>query len=193
MLLGGLTIMKKKKILFVAVIMLISMARVSAQDLNSSEKGNEIEYYEDLMVETTIHEEIVIYDESKGIDLLDEIEEMMGGVQLRGWENEGDLGQSAAADLRSAFSSISWLLRDVWSLSVTPKNWYETVSTKEKLFNSIQFLFIQDWQWNRQNPTSMANQFYCHYDFGRTMKSPWNIEPSKPDKGYWGFVEGLCN
>lgn len=41
----------------------------------------------------------------------------------------------------------------------------------------------------------MYNQFACHYDFvaygdpGPT----WDLEPHKPDKGYWGFVAGRCN
>lgn len=40
---------------------------------------------------------------------------------------------------------------------------------------------------------STYNQFVCHADFAREFKTPWNIEPWKKDKGYWGFVGSACN
>jgi hypothetical protein len=40
---------------------------------------------------------------------------------------------------------------------------------------------------------SMYNQFVCYADWPGGFKTPWNIEPSTKDKGYWRFVENWCN
>ncbi|MCB5883282.1 DUF2599 domain-containing protein [Lachnospiraceae bacterium EP-SM-12S-S03] len=33
----------------------------------------------------------------------------------------------------------------------------------------------------------------CHADYAKGFKTPWNIEPATPDKGYRGFVAAKCN
>lgn len=53
--------------------------------------------------------------------------------------------------------------------------------------------------WNKQYNTnqywSMYNQFMCHADIPKGTKPEWNLEPAKPDKGYWGFTNftDQCN
>ncbi len=52
--------------------------------------------------------------------------------------------------------------------------------------------------WNKStNYWSMYNQFMCHADWVGPFKPGWvwNIEPSKADKGYWGFANfwDKCN
>ena len=42
---------------------------------------------------------------------------------------------------------------------------------------------------------TLRNQFRCHYRFRKLLvtKPSWNIEASRPDKGFDGFVDSLCN
>ena len=94
------------------------------------------------------------------------------------------------------FKTIIWIVRNgELSLSLDPKepdsidkanSWKEAVSFFE---NDPVYLKID-------NPTkfeSLHNQYKCHADWARGLKTPWNIEPEKPDKGYWGFVANKCN
>lgn len=46
--------------------------------------------------------------------------------------------------------------------------------------------------WDR---ATLKNQFSCHYDYRpiTTIKSSWNLENWKADKGSWGFMASVCN
>ena len=94
------------------------------------------------------------------------------------------------------FSNITWITRDgVVSLSVTPKS-PGSIAKEESWQELIRYFQYHPFYTQETNPTkfnSLRNQYLCHVDFARQFKTPWNIEPSKPDKGYWGFVSGLCN
>lgn len=96
------------------------------------------------------------------------------------------------------FKRISWTSRTgVWSLSLTPKD--GNVGEESQVWNSIKTYFSHDSQWARSGnstvDSSMYNQYKCHLDFSFTgMAGPtWDLEPSKPDKGYAGFVASMCN
>lgn len=54
-------------------------------------------------------------------------------------------------------------------------------------------MWAEDYQWNYQNSSSMKNQFICHWDLAGIIKTPWNIEPSRTDKGLEQFKKDLCN
>lgn len=113
-----------------------------------------------------------------------------------------------------AIQNVSWLNKGagVWSASNNPTScgawncnggnnnscWNESYS---KTSTCAQYSGSQcvNQPWNKQIGTnqywSMYNQFICHADFAKGFKTPWNIEPATPDKGYWGFANfwDKCN
>ncbi len=100
--------------------------------------------------------------------------------------------------MKPYFTDVAWIRQgtDV-ALSLTPKSpfWID----KEPAWNSIYRELYGHPTWMAAQSAystsykSMYNQFVCHADFARSFKTPWNIEPYKVDKGYWGFVGNLCN
>lgn len=94
------------------------------------------------------------------------------------------------------FNSMSWITRNgVVSLSLTPKDPY-TIDKEPAWAEACLYFQYHPIYTQIDNPTklnSMYNQFVCHADFARGFKTPWNIEPVTPDKGYWGFVGSGCN
>jgi Protein of unknown function (DUF2599) len=50
-----------------------------------------------------------------------------------------------------------------------------------------------DKAWNTNKYWSMYNQYACHVDFAQGFKTPWNLEPYTPDKGYNNFLWSQCN
>lgn len=96
----------------------------------------------------------------------------------------------------SHFSSISWISRSGnMSLSVMPKNPYtiDKENAWREILRFIQYHPIYTEIKNSSKQSSTYNQFVCHADYARGFKTPWNLEPWKPDKGYWGFVKNRCN
>lgn len=94
------------------------------------------------------------------------------------------------------FTSISWISRDgKLSLSLNPKSPY-TIDKDKSWQEAVRFFQYHPMYREEQNPSkymSMYNQYGCHVDYARGFKTPWNIEPWKEDKGYWGFVLNGCN
>lgn len=108
---------------------------------------------------------------------------------------------------KNSFKSVAWIYRsgEGYSLSIKPKSHIN----KEQSWKALEYQFLDKNPYAsnpwikalRSNPTSrksMYNQYVCHIDFqgavtiikgGYTV----NIEPHKPDKGYWGFVTTGCN
>ena len=101
------------------------------------------------------------------------------------------------------FNSVKWINRDgMWSASIDPTwcgAWYsgtwETWNAWTDVYQMIPYhpawpypqAFATDTYW------SMFNQFACPGDYAIGLKTPWNIEPARKDKGYWGFVRNSCN
>ena len=110
-----------------------------------------------------------------------------------------------------AISYINWIMRDgIWSVSVTPtwcgssscvynNGWacWQEVIDKTPIcarYSGRTCVTIPwDKRWNTNQYWSMFNQFVCHVDIARFIKTPWNLEPIKTDKGYWGFYWNQCN
>lgn len=95
------------------------------------------------------------------------------------------------------FSKVEWIIRNgVVSLSLTPMG---NVIYKDANWDSIYQTFHNSSYWQGSgNPTvdsSMYNQFVSHYDFSPygDPGPTWDLEPSRVDKGYWGFVVDKCN
>ncbi|WLF70501.1 DUF2599 domain-containing protein [Clostridium septicum] len=96
------------------------------------------------------------------------------------------------------FSSVSWLTRNgVVSLSVMPNNAFnvDKEASWQELARYFQYHPMYTSVSNSTKFNSLYNQYICHANLARNLKLPWNIEPSTPDKGYWGFVTSwpLCN
>lgn len=43
------------------------------------------------------------------------------------------------------------------------------------------------------NNNGMRDQYLCHWDVLGGLKNPYNLEPSRPDVGYWQTVLARCN
>lgn len=94
------------------------------------------------------------------------------------------------------FKSISWISRsEGMSLSVMPNNplTISKESAWSEIYRFIQYHPMYTQVKNDTKQTSMYNQFVCHADFAKGFKTPWNLEPWRQDKGYWGFVRSGCN
>lgn len=99
----------------------------------------------------------------------------------------------------NAIDKVEWINRNgEWSSSNYPtgcgawncaNQWACWQEAYDKTPSSSQW----NKQWNTNQYWSMYNQFMCHADIPRGTKTPWNIEPAKPDKGYWGFAGSSCN
>jgi len=104
---------------------------------------------------------------------------------------------------------VSWLKRDglwsasnymtwcgAWNCMATWACWEESYNKTPKCAQySGNICVTIPWnkQWNTNQYWSMYNQFVCHANYPAGLKSPWNLEPYKSDKGYWGFVANGCN
>ena len=110
----------------------------------------------------------------------------------------------------NAINNTGWIQRDgVWSDSIYPTscgawncggqwNCWQEVYDKTKICGAYSgnTCTVQPWGSSKKtNYWSMYNQFMCHADIPKGLKVPWNIEPSKADKGYWGFANfsDQCN
>ncbi|NBJ69383.1 DUF2599 domain-containing protein [Roseburia sp. 1XD42-34] len=96
------------------------------------------------------------------------------------------------------FNSSNWIVRDnITSLSIHPKPllWdsgiLEWSSIRNDSWAKLLNKHINDSEFSNQN--GMKDQYYCHYDFAKGNKIPWNIEPSRPDVGYIETVIKACN
>lgn len=104
-------------------------------------------------------------------------------------------GVGTGINYMTFFSKVEWIKRSgVWSLSLTPREAFFDYNTA---WNHVKNEFKNDTQWaNSGNSTvdsSMYNQYVCHYKYAGTLKTPWNLEPSRVDKGYSNFVSSACN
>lgn len=94
------------------------------------------------------------------------------------------------------FSSLSWITRSgVLSLSCSPKNPW-TVSLEGSWGEAVRFFQYHPMYTAINNPSkydSMYNQYKCHAEFARGIKTPWNIEPAKANKSYSDWMTSGCN
>lgn len=96
------------------------------------------------------------------------------------------------------FSSVSWITRNgVRSLSVNPYKPF-SIDRQNSWYELARYFQYHPLYTEISNPTkftSLQNQYYCHVDFAKGFKTPWNIEPATPDKGYAGFAnfKDKCN
>jgi hypothetical protein len=105
----------------------------------------------------------------------------------------------------NAIYSVGWINRKgVWSASVNP-TWCGAWNSDQQLWDAWVEAYNKtpsSWMWNKQWNTnqywSMYNQFACHAYMAKGWKPEWNwnLEPSTPDKGFWGFARNTlspCN
>lgn len=96
------------------------------------------------------------------------------------------------------YSSISWLNRDgVMSLSLMPKDpWSILHNSNPPWYEAAQFFQYHPMYTKINNPSkfnSMYNQYLCHVIIASGYKTPWNLEPIKPDKGLSKWQLSGCN
>jgi len=91
------------------------------------------------------------------------------------------------------FSNMEWIMRNsVISLSLKPKtNIYSITGASRTPWEEVLYFGSLDSRW--YNASGMKDQFTCHYDLVRLLKTPWNLEPSRPDKSYLETVLAGCN
>ncbi|MFS1000861.1 DUF2599 domain-containing protein [Enterococcus casseliflavus] len=85
------------------------------------------------------------------------------------------------------------------SLSITPK----AILTKNlpsgnggaahigNAWNKLLPKYKNDKNW--KNTNGMLDQYLCHAQWASGMKTPWNIEPWRPDVSYAATVAKACN
>ena len=94
------------------------------------------------------------------------------------------------------FKSVLWLERsDGISLSSNPKSPFTIAkeASWQELVRYFQYHPYYTQEPNSSKYMSMYHQYVCHADLAKGLKTPWNIEPWKEDKGYWGFVNNFPN
>ncbi len=187
--------MKKiSKITISVMLMMLMLFNIAAVPLNEETPAPEIEStYDSNAVDWENIDQIIVlqYDGncefiqdaiSKGIDVVFDTNSM---IATRGY---------------TYFTSLSWITRNgELSLSMMPQDpvslldetkmnaaWAEAVRFFEHhpLYTAIN---------NSSKYNSMYNQFVCHVKWPNALKTPWNLEPIKEDKGYAGFVLSGCN
>ena len=169
-----------------------NVSRVNAEVIRSNEKNiamtpEQIEEA-DKINWSEVTEAVIVYNDFTTIpETLEEAEVLDNArIELRGMARS-----TTTPAYKDAVARAVWIKRaDGWTLSLTMK--WSTYSGSS-IFEGIWSKHRGDSQWQGKNKNSMANQFYCHRDFVGSLKNPWNIEPWKNDKGYWGFVLGACN
>ena len=104
----------------------------------------------------------------------------------------------ASYNYEDYFHSSSWIERDsLISLSLNPKpllwesGMLERTSIRNDSWQKVLDKHQEDSQFYNEN--GMKDQYYCHFDFAKGNKVPWNIEPSRPDVGYILTVLNACN
>lgn len=105
---------------------------------------------------------------------------------------------AAATYYSTYFSSFAWITRDgVKSLSLTPTSY--TLNAPDpgeaavRMIDSWNKLYaVHSSSSNWYNTGGMKDQYECHYNFAKA-KTPWNLEPSRPDVSYTATVAALCN
>jgi hypothetical protein len=101
-----------------------------------------------------------------------------------------------------AIKSVKWIYRKgdkhQWSASVIPTvcgtwlgsfqwgGWQEVVDKTPK---SVHW----DKKYGTSKYWSMHDQYFCHADWAGGFKTPWNLEPTRPNVGYSKTVATLCN
>lgn len=107
---------------------------------------------------------------------------------------------AASKSFSDYFSSGSWITRDkVISLSLKPKAilWSNhsqpnaNAALNKDSWAKVKSKFSSSSKW--KNEGSIKNQYDCHYYVAKGTKTPWNLEPSRPNVGYNKTVLAKCN
>ena len=99
-------------------------------------------------------------------------------------------------------SSTYWIYRGwthPWSLSVVPTEcwaWGVTLYSREWYWQDLLAKTPVSTYWSQTSTTqngSMLDQLMCHAYFPGGAKTPWNLEPTRPNVWYWATVLAACN
>lgn len=160
---------------------------------------NDYNYAQEEIDWSTVDEIITLYDDGTSRPQSQEEIEKRAELELSGNYYKPLIMPRSS---NGYFSKVEWIIRNGDpSLSLYPINPW-TIK-KNSAFRYLQSVWLFPHhpmfkEFSRGNSTatmSMYNQFVCHADFARGLKVPWNLEPWKKDKGYWGFANfsSKCN
>lgn len=197
-----------KKILIALISIMATTSILSNPNPVSAEESLDIQQIEQKRQENNSN---LVYDaEAIDWDSIDEItvlfvengvdDEFIADAKARNIPviYENNLTTLYSARALTYFKSVGWITRNgVRSLSVNPKNPF-TVNKSNSWRELANFFRNHPMYTSINNSTkysSTKNQYDCHVDLARGFKTPWNLEPVKRDKGYWGFVRNVppCN
>ncbi|WP_186321521.1 DUF2599 domain-containing protein [Bacillus sp. FJAT-22090] len=103
-----------------------------------------------------------------------------------------------ASTLSNYFSDTAFINRSgIDTLSLIPKSSLTltdnlAIANVKKIdaWDKIFTTYSNNEKW--ANTESLENQFACHYDFAK-KKDSWNLEPYRPNVGYFATVLAACN
>ena len=179
----------------VKVIFLFSLLMFFASlnsPVNASE--NQCIYCHDLKWEG-IKKVIVLRETNKDSKIIQKAKEL--GLEIEYSEDSGNMDRTY-----SYFSSLYLFYRDNEGItvSVTPNSFDEVSNNIDdswaEIYRYIQWHPLYNEVENDSKESSLWNQSKCHVNFIPKIapwKTTWNLEASRPDKGYWGFVASSCN
>lgn len=107
----------------------------------------------------------------------------------------------SAGACTSYIESASWIERydpgtgkKEWSLSVIPTSCGRVISSDKTNDEYAELVkkFGHDWQWKKNDSGGMRRQLVCHLSIARD-KTPWNLEPYRPDVTHEVSVASGCN
>jgi hypothetical protein len=99
-------------------------------------------------------------------------------------------------------ASTSWIYRwgtHPWSLSIEPTacGKWSLIYTAAWYWQDLIAITPVSAHWNKAYGTtvywSMYDQLFCHVDYAAWFKTPWNLEPTRPNVWYYAVVAALCN
>ncbi|CAD5200799.1 DUF2599 domain-containing protein [Pseudomonas sp. FEN] len=97
--------------------------------------------------------------------------------------------------------SASWIQRydpgtqkNEWSLSVIPTTCGRAIQSDQTNAEYAELVrkFGNDWQWKNNDGGGMRRQLVCHLTIARD-KTPWNLEPYRPDVTHDVSISSGCN
>ncbi|BBP64709.1 hypothetical protein PHLH5_22500 [Pseudomonas sp. Cab53] len=84
--------------------------------------------------------------------------------------------------------------RNEWSLSVIPTECGRAIQSNQTNAEYAELVqkFGNDWQWKYHDGGGMRRQLVCHLAIARS-KTPWNLEPYRPDVSHEVSIQNGCN
>jgi hypothetical protein len=151
-----------------------SNTTMNYEELSANYKQLQLEYDLAVKNEDLEQQKLLINQGNTVVDQMMEIDEK----QLRKMSTRSIKSNPFGTTYYDYFSKSVWINRNgVYSLSIYPINLAWPSSQIDTAWNFIVDKHSSDSRWD--NEKVLRKQFWCHANFAGSMKTPWNIEPSK--------------